>query len=54
MSNLYLTQFEGTEHQTTPVKLLGIHGFYQDLGDPHKNDLEIYDDLIVRGFIKPN
>jgi len=48
MSNRYLTQFEGTEHERTPVKLLGIRGFYEDLGNPHKNDLGIYDDFIVR------
>ena len=48
LSNRYLKQFEGTEHEKTTVKLLGIRGFYEDLGNPHKNDLGIYDDLIVR------
>ena len=47
-SNRYLRQFEDTEHEKTPVKLLGIRGFYEDLGNPHKNDLGIYDDVIVR------
>jgi hypothetical protein len=48
MSNRYLKQLEETEHEKIPVKLLGIRGFDEDLGKPHKNELGIYDDLIVR------
>jgi len=48
MPNRYLAQFQGTPHENDAVKLLGIRGFYADLGHPGKNDLGIYDDLIVR------